>query len=89
MKKSFLPVIFLFAAALLGSCSMGSSISADTNSNNPAVAQQAQKIQELRDQVKTQKAVSDAEKQKLNGLEQQLKGAEQNLKGLKTEAKAQ
>ncbi|OGX88687.1 hypothetical protein [Hymenobacter glacialis] len=68
---------------------MGSSISSDTNSNNPAVAQQAQKIQELRAQVKAQKEISDAEKQKLNGLEQQLKGAEQNLKGVKTQAKAQ
>lgn len=89
MIKPILPFVFLLATTLLGACSLGSSVASDTNSNNPAVAQQALKIQELQAQVKAQKAVSDMEKQKLNGLEQQLKGAEQNLKGVKTQAKAQ
>jgi hypothetical protein len=78
----------LLADAVAGGCSFGNSLTSDLNSNNPAVVEQAQRVQALEQQVRQQKAVSDAEKQKLEGLKQQLNGAKQNLRGIKTQAKA-
>lgn len=90
MKTNFLvPVFFLLAGSLPGSCSLANSVSSSNiNSSNPAVAAQAQKIQDLERQVRDQKTIPDTGKSKLNGLEQQLKGARQNLKEAKTQVKA-
>ena len=81
---------WLLLAGLLGtSCQSGSSdadVSADLNSNNPAVAAQAQKVQQLLGQLKQQQAVIEAEKTKLKALQLQLEGAQQNLEGLRKEA---
>lgn len=63
-------------------------VAADLNSTYPAVAAQAQKVQELTSQVERQKAVIETEKQKLAGIEQQLEGARQNLSGIKKEVQA-
>lgn len=79
----------LLATTLLGSCSIGNSVAQDTNSSNPTLAAQAQKVQALQQQVKDQEAITDTEKTKLDALKQQLKGAEENLKGVRTQAKAQ
>lgn len=74
--------IFIAAALSTGlvSCSRGIS---GVNSNDPYIAEQAQKAQTLKDQVDTQKRLVEAEKQKLKSLELQLEGAKQNLKGRK------
>lgn len=61
---------------------------ADLNSTTPAVAAQAQKVQQLTQQLKQQEAVIDAEKAKRDALQQQLTGAQQNLEGLKQESQA-
>ena len=63
-------------------------VAADLNSANPAVAEQARKVQELTTQVAQQKAVIETEKTKLTAIEQQLAGAKQNLEGLKKEVQA-
>lgn len=84
------------AALLLGSLLTGAgcqsstaeSPAADLNSTNPAVAGQAQKVQELLGQIDRQKAVIETEKTKLDALEQQLAGARQNLDGIKKEVQA-
>ena len=88
--KAFISALLFVAGSLLGSCSLVNSgvSSSDLSSGNPAVATQAQKVQELERQVREQKGISDTEKNKLDGLEQQLEGAKQNLKGVKNEAKA-
>ena len=89
--KVILSAFVLTAGAALSNCAVlpgGGSASQDVNSSNPAVAAQAQKVVGLENEVKQQKAIFDAEKTKLDGLEMQLKGARQNLKGLKTQAKA-
>ena len=88
--KAFIPALLFVASSLLGSCSLVNSgvSSSDLSSGNPAVATQAQKVQDLERQVREQKGISDTEKNKLDGLEQQLDGAKQNLKGVKNEAKA-
>jgi septal ring factor EnvC (AmiA/AmiB activator) len=65
-----------------------SSVAADLNSTNPAVAAQAQRVQELEGQVKQQEAVIDAEKSKLEAMRQQLEGAKQTLEGVKKEVRA-
>ena len=91
---SNLPTI-LALLLLLGlasaSCQSGNpdaSIAADLNSTNPAVATQAQKVQQLVGQIKQQEAVIDADKQKLKALQQQLDGAKENLEGVKKQVQA-
>lgn len=83
---------WLLLAGLLGtSCQSGSSdadVSADLNSPNPAVAVQAQKVQQLTSQLNQQEAVIEAEKAKLEALRLQRQGARQNLEGLRKEASA-
>lgn len=82
--------ISIFAAAVLlsltaSSCSRGIS---GVNSNDPYIAAQAQKAQQLQNDVDSQEKIVDAEKQKLKALETQRDGAKQNLKGRKLAAKA-
>ena len=88
---------FPFAATLLlastlafTSCQSGNEtpVAADLNSANPAVAEQAGKVQELSTQIERQKAVIETEKTKLTALQQQLDGARQNLEGIKKEVQA-
>ena len=88
MQIKIITCTLLFAtASALSSCSLGRSINNDINSSNPAISQQAQKVEYLQTQVKDQQKIVDTEKSKLDGLEQQLAGAKQNLKGVKTQAK--
>ena len=68
----------------LASCSRGIS---GVNSNDPYIAEQAQKAQSLQDQVNSQEKTVDIEKQKLKALKLQLDGAKQNLKGRKVASK--
>ncbi|SFQ47224.1 hypothetical protein [Hymenobacter arizonensis] len=86
--KNIVVASLLLTGSVLSSCSIGNSLTSDLNSNNPAIAEQAQRVQALEQQMRQQKAISDAEKQKLEGLKQQLDGAKQNLRGIKTQAKA-
>jgi hypothetical protein len=88
--NTHIPALLLVACSLFSSCSLVNSgvSSSDLSSSNPAVAAQAQKVQELERQVSDQKTTAKTEKNKLEGLEQQSEGAKQNLKGLKNEAKA-
>ena len=51
------------------------------NSSDPYIAEQAQKTQQLQDEVRAQERIVDTEKQKLKALELQLDGSKQNLKG--------
>ncbi|RYY19781.1 MAG: hypothetical protein EOO36_05025 [Cytophagaceae bacterium] len=80
----------LVSAFSFASCQSGADapVAADLNSTTPAVATQAQKVQELISQVARQKAVIETEKTKLAGLEQQLDGARQNLAGIKKAVQA-
>lgn len=82
--------LLLASAFAFASCQSGPAapVAADLNSANPAVAGQAQKVQELTSQVERQKAVIETEKTKLAGIEQQLDGARQNLAGIKKEVQA-
>lgn len=68
----------------LASCSRGIS---GVNSSDPYVAAQAQKAQDLQNQVDAQEKVVDTEKQRLKALKLQLDGAKQNLKGRKIASK--
>lgn len=79
---TFLAAI-LFGFTLV-SCSHGIS---GVNSSDPYVAEQAQKAQQLQNQVDAQKKLVDSEKDKLKALETQLDGAKQNLKGRKQASK--
>lgn len=90
IRASILSCALLASALAFISCQSGADapVAADLNSTNPAVAAQAQKVQELISQVDRQKAVIEAEKTKLSGIEQQLEGARQNLEGIKKEVQA-
>ncbi|MDF7813846.1 hypothetical protein [Hymenobacter sp. YC55] len=63
-------------------------VAADLNSTNPALAAQAQKVQQLQGQLEQQEAVIEAEKRKLAALKLQLEGAEQNLEGVRRQSQA-
>jgi len=69
------------ASMLLGSCS---AFRSDANSNNPAIAAQAQNVDLLEQQIDAQERVVDTEKSKLKTMEYQLKAAKQGLKTAKT-----
>jgi septal ring factor EnvC (AmiA/AmiB activator) len=91
VRTPFIALTVLLASTLaFASCqaSPDAPVAADLNSANPAVAAQAQKVQELISQVERQKAVIETEKTKLTGIEQQLDGARQNLEGIKKEVQA-
>jgi outer membrane lipoprotein SlyB len=74
-------VVISFTAS---SCSRGIS---GVNSNDPYIAEQAQKAQQLQNDVDNQKKIVDTEKQRLKALEYQLDGAKKNLKGRKLATK--
>jgi len=82
--------LLLVSALAFTSCQSGTEVpvAADLNSANPAVAEQARKVQELTSQVERQKAVIETDKTKLAAIEQQLDGARQNLDGIKKEVRA-
>ena len=87
---SFSSALLLAGALAFSSCQSGAEapVAADLNSANPAVAEQARKVQELSTQIAQQKAVIETEKTKLTAMEQQLAGSQQNLEGLKKEVQA-
>ncbi len=68
----------------LASCSHNIS---GVNSSDPYVAEQAQKAQQLQQQVDTQERLVNTEKDRLKALKLQLDGAKQNLKGRKEAGK--
>lgn len=74
----------------LSGCQSGteSPVATDLNSANPAVAEQARKVQELTTQIERQKAVIKTEEAKLTALQQQLDGSVENLDGIKKEIQA-
>ena len=87
MKTSYytarLLTVAFSASMLLGSCG---AFRSDTNSNNPAIAAQAQNVELLDQQIDAQKRVVDTEKSKLKTMEYQRKAAKQGLKTAKTRA---
>ncbi len=87
---SFAATLLLVGTLAFSSCQSGADapVATDLNSANPAVAAQAQKVQELISQVERQKAVIETEKTKLTAIEQQLQGSRQNLEGIKKEVQA-
>ncbi|GAA3968911.1 hypothetical protein [Hymenobacter antarcticus] len=87
---SFSHTLLLVSAFALASCQSGADtpVATDLNSTNPAVAEQARKVQELSTQIERQKAVIETEKAKLTAIEQQLEGSRQNLEGIKKEVQA-
>lgn len=89
MVRSLLSALLLLSTLAGAACQANDApVAADLNSANPAVAEQARKVQELTSQVARQHAVIEAEEKRLQALEQQLKGAQENLTGLKQEVKA-
>lgn len=84
MRVSILAAAVLVSLTASG-CSRGIS---GVNSTDPNIAAQAQKAQQLQNEVDSQSKVVDSEKQKLKALEYQLDGAKKNLKGRKLAAKA-
>ena len=87
---SFSHALLLAGALAFSGCQSGAEapVAADLNSANPAIAEQARKVQELTTQIAQQKAVIETEKTKLTAMEQQLAGSQQNLEGLKKEVQA-
>ncbi len=85
-----------FAALLLlgtlacGGCqgNTNAPLASDLNSSNPAIAEQARKVQSLLTEMDQQKARIQAEQDKLTALQQQVEGSRQNLEGLKKQAQA-
>ena len=63
-------------------------LAGDLNSSNPAIAEQARKVQTLLTEMDQQKARIQAEQDKLTALQQQLEGSRQNLEGLRKQAQA-
>lgn len=88
--SSFFSLLLLVGAFAVASCQPEAEtpIAADLNSANPAVAEQARKVQVLSTQIAQQKAVIETEKAKLTAIEQQLAGSQQNLEGIKKEVQA-
>ena len=85
MKKiSQVLTLALVASFTLGSCSVFRS---DTDSKNPLIAGQAQRVNELESQLSDQKRLIDSEEAKKKALEYQLKSAKQELKARKQQAK--
>lgn len=72
----------LGTSMLLGGTSCAA-FKSDIDSSNPVVAAQAQRISDLRNQIKDQDRLVETEKAKLKSLEYQLKSAEQELKARK------
>jgi hypothetical protein len=85
MRRLSQVLAFGLAASLsLGSCSL---IRSDVNSRNPLIADQAQRVKDLENQVSDQGRIVDTEKSKQKALKYQLKSAKQELKARKQQAK--
>ena len=84
--------LLLLGTLALGGCQSTSTDKAplanDLNSSNPAIAEQARKVQALLTEMDQQKARIKAEEDKLTALQQQVDGSRQNLEGLKKQAQA-
>ncbi|WP_152559759.1 hypothetical protein [Hymenobacter sp. IS2118] len=82
--------LLLSCALAFTGCQSGTEtpVATDLNSANPAVAEQARKVQELMTQIERQKAVIKTEETKLTALQQQLDGSVENLDGIKKEIQA-
>ncbi|GAA4346222.1 hypothetical protein GCM10023185_00490 [Hymenobacter saemangeumensis] len=89
--NTFSRASLLLLLALAGSCQSNNdaaTVAADLNSSNPAVVEQARRVQLLEGQIKQQEAVIEAEKTKLEAMQQQLAGVRQTLEGVKKEDRA-
>lgn len=83
--------LLLLGTLAFGGCQSGDTnapLASDLNSSNPAIAEQARKVQTLLTEMDQQKARIQAEQDKLTALQQQLDGSRQNLEGLKKQAQA-
>jgi septal ring factor EnvC (AmiA/AmiB activator) len=84
--------LLLLGTLALGGCQSASTdnapLASDLNSSNPAIAEQARKVQTLLTEMDQQKARIKAEEDKLTALQQQVDGSRQNLEGLKKQAQA-
>ncbi|AMR28006.1 hypothetical protein A0257_13505 [Hymenobacter psoromatis] len=83
--------LLLLSTLAFSSCQSGADnapLASDLNSSNPAIAEQARKVQSLVTEMDQQKARIKAEQDKLTALQQQLEGSQQNLEGLKKQAQA-
>ena len=76
------PSLVLGAALLLGSTSC-TVFKSDMDSSNPVIAAQAQRVADLRNQVKDQDRLVSTEQAKLKSLKYQLKSAQQEMKARK------
>lgn len=81
----FAPILLLVALAGSGchSTTTDEAVAADLNSSNPAVAEQARRVQQLTTEIHRQEAVIASEQEKLAALNQQLSGANEQLEGIK------
>ena len=79
----FLSKTILLASLSIASLSSCSVFRSDVNSNNPVVAEQARRVQDLESEIDSQERIVDAEKAKLKSMEYQLKAAKQELKARK------
>ena len=83
--------LLLLGTLAFGGCQSNNNnapLASDLNSSNPAIAEQARKVQTLLTEMDQQKARIQAEQDKLTALQQQLDGSQQNLDGLKKQAQA-
>ncbi len=84
--------LLLLGTLALGGCQSSDTnnapLASDLNSSNPAIAEQARKVQTLLTEMDQQKARIQAEQDKLTALQQQIDGSRQNLEGLKKQAQA-
>lgn len=83
--------LLLIGTLAFGGCQSNTDnapLASDLNSSNPAIAEQARKVQSLVTEMNQQKARIKAEQDKLTALQQQLEGSQQNLEGLKKQAQA-
>ncbi|MBO3269432.1 hypothetical protein [Hymenobacter defluvii] len=79
----FFPKTIFFAFLSVASLSSCSVFRSDVNSNNPVIAEQAQRVEGLERDIDSQERIVDAEKAKLKSMEYQLKAAKQELKARK------
>ncbi len=83
--------LLLLGTLAFGGCQSDNNnapLASDLNSSNPAIAEQARKVQSLLTEMDQQKARIQAEQDKLTALQQQVEGSRQNLEGLKKQAQA-
>ena len=84
--------LLLLGSLAFGGCQSSGTdnapLASDLNSSNPAIAEQARKVQSLLTEMDQQKARIQAEQDKLTALQQQVEGSRQTLEGLKKQAQA-